>query len=131
MSKLLRPSLRSSLLCTCCPTTTTTTSRTSRTTRTSWTTRTTRTSWTKRPTRTFGSPSPTTTTTTTTTMPSCLCHPVCPSMPSCLLPTEEALGNELLKPSYCLEWLICLLPITIFQLHTSENYINLFHKSIF
>merc|ERR1711962_44451 len=51
--------------------------------------RTTRTPRTKRPTRTFGSPSPT----TTSTMPSCLCHPVCPSLPSCLLPTEETLKN--------------------------------------
>jgi len=57
---------------------------------------------------------------------------MCASMPSCLLPTEEALGIEQLTQSYCLEWLIRLLPIAIFQrLYYSRNYIDLFQKSIF
>merc|ERR1711962_1638986 len=94
---------------------------------TSWTTRRTRTTTTTRPTRTTRSPSPTTTTTTTTTIPSCLCHPVCPSMPSCLSPTEEALEIEQLTLSYCLKRLILLLPIAILSQHyNSRSYINLF-----
>merc|ERR1711973_367770 len=108
---------------------TTRTTRTTRRSRTSWTTRTTRTtrtcwtSWTKRPTRTIGSPSPTTTTTTTTTMPSCLCHPVCPSMPSCMLPTEETLVNAQLTYSNVSDdsKTCCHLPSSGFSSETVEN----------
>merc|ERR1719208_603094 len=95
MPSRLRTSLRPSVLCPTTTTTTTTrttrrprTTRTPRRPRTSWTTRTTRT---KRTTRTTRTTSPTTTTTTTTTMPSSLRHPVCPNLPSSMLPTEEAL----------------------------------------
>merc|ERR1711881_8067 len=38
-------------------------------------------------------------TTTTTTMPSCLCDRLCPSLPTRLLPTEEALDDN--SPSSC------------------------------
>merc|ERR1719208_737860 len=97
MPSRLRTSLRPSVLCPTTTTTTTTrttrrprTTRTPRRPRTSWTTRTTRT---KRTTRTTRTTSPTTTTTTTTTMPSSLRHPVCPNLPSPMLPTEEALNQ--------------------------------------
>jgi len=53
-------------------------------------------------------------------------------MPSCLLPTEEALEIEQLTQFYCLEWLNRLLSLTIFQhINNSRNYINIFQKSIF
>merc|ERR1711939_998763 len=74
------------------------------TTRTRWTTRTRRTT---RTTRTTRSSCPTTTSTTTTTMPSCLCHTMRTSMPTRLLPTEEALNcdNSIqLKKRACNGW---------------------------
>merc|ERR1712141_497163 len=67
---------------------------------------------------------------TTTTMPSSLRHPVCPSMPTSLLPTEEALEINLASYTTCILLLGMVLPFCCRSpsVHSTKTMINYFHR---